>query len=160
MKVLIVANPTSAATDYYRTTGPFTRLSQRNPNISLIIEYPQNVKWHHMFAADVLLFQRPNGDDILTLIAEAKRMGKKIVLDIDDLLHGLTDANPASRHFNALNILTATPMDDTAMVVHQNHDDPNQNVVTPRDMDAVFANMPKRPMDEYRAFLDPKRWTK
>lgn len=94
MNALIVANPTSAATDYYRTTGPFVRLSQANPKVKLQIEYPQNVKWHHMFAADVLLFQRPNGDDILTLIAEAKRMGKKIVLDIDDLLHGLTDANP------------------------------------------------------------------
>lgn len=105
MNVLIVANPTSAATDYYRTTGPFVRLSQANPKVKLQIEYPQNVKWHHMYTADVLLFQRPNGDDILTLIAEAKRMGKKIVLDIDDLLHGLTDANPASRHFNAPNIL-------------------------------------------------------
>ena len=85
MNVLIVANPTSAATDYYRTTGPFVRLSQSNPKVKLQIEYPQNVKWHHMYTADVLLFQRPNGDDILTLIAEAKRMGKKIVLDIDDL---------------------------------------------------------------------------
>ena len=72
---------------------------------------------------------------------------------------GVVDVDLLNRR-NALNMLTVTPSDDTAMVVHQNHDDPNQNVVTPRDMDAVFANMPKRPMDEYRAFLDPKRWMK
>jgi hypothetical protein len=106
MNILIVANPTSAATDYYRTTGPFTRLAQRSPGITLQVEYPQNVKWHHMYAADALIFQRPNGDDILTLMAEARRMGKKLIVDIDDLLHGLTDANPASRHFNAPNIIS------------------------------------------------------
>lgn len=101
MNILIIANPTSAATDYYRTTGPFTRLAQSNPKLKLQIEYPQNVKWHHMYSADILVFQRPNGKDILDFIAEGKRMGKKILLDIDDLLHGLTDANPAARHFNA-----------------------------------------------------------
>lgn len=72
---------------------------------------------------------------------------------------GVVDVDLLNRR-NAFNMLTATPSDERAMVVHQNHDDPNQNVVTPRDMDAVFANMPKRPMDEYRAFLDPKRWMK
>ena len=71
---------------------------------------------------------------------------------------GVVDVDLLNRR-NALNILTATPSDEAAMVVHQNHDDPNVNTVTPRDMDAVFANMPKRPIEEYRAFLDPKRWT-
>jgi hypothetical protein len=100
MKILILANPTSAATDYYRTIGPFGRLAELDKGISLEIQYPQNCKWHHMYTSDVMVVQRPNGDETLNFIAEAKRMGKKILLDIDDLLHGLTDANPASKHFN------------------------------------------------------------
>ena len=105
MKLLIIANPTSPATDYYRTTGVFTRMAEDLPGIELQIEYPTNVKWHHMYTADAVVFQRPNGKDILEFIVEARRMGKKIVLDIDDLLHGLTYANPAAKHFNDANTI-------------------------------------------------------
>lgn len=105
MKILIVANPNSPATDYYRTTGAFMRLAKTDPDVKVRVEFPTNVKWHHIYESDVLVVSRPNGDEVLNLIAESKRMGKKVVVDIDDLLHGLTDANPAAKHFNKPEIL-------------------------------------------------------
>lgn len=71
---------------------------------------------------------------------------------------GVVDVDLLNRR-NEMGIITITPADERAMVIHQNHDDPKQNTVTPRDMNAVFANMPKRTADEYRAFLNPKRWS-
>ena len=53
---------------------------------------------------DAVLFQRPNGTQIVGYIEEAERMGKKILIDIDDLLHGITDSNPAAKHFNRKDI--------------------------------------------------------
>lgn len=120
MNILVLANPSSPATDYYRTTGAFMRLAKITPDINIRVEFPTNVKWHHIYEADVMVVSRPNGDEILNFLAEAKRMGKKIVVDIDDLLHGLTEANPAAKHFNKpeiqRSIETALELADTLIV--------------------------------------------
>lgn len=105
MRLLIIANPTSPATDYYRTTGVLVRLSEAYTDVTLDIQYPTTVKWHHMFACDAVVVNRPNGDDVLNIILESKRMGKKIVVDMDDLLHELSDANPAAGHFRKPNVV-------------------------------------------------------
>ena len=41
-----------------------------------------------------------------------------------------------------LGMTTVTPGNEQAIVVHQNHDDPATNVVTPRDMDKCVAALP------------------
>lgn len=100
MRLLIISNPASPGTDYYRTVGPFTRLAKDYPDeLSLEIKSPDAVLWFDIYQSDAVLFQRPNGASLLGYIQEAKRMGKKILIDIDDLLHEIPDSNPAAPHF-------------------------------------------------------------
>lgn len=101
MNLLIISNPQSPGTDYYRTVGPFTQLAKDHPEaLTLKVVSPEACLWFDIYTSDVIVFQRPNGTQILSYIEEAARMGKKIVLDIDDLLHGIPDGNPAVKHFN------------------------------------------------------------
>lgn len=71
---------------------------------------------------------------------------------------GAIDPSFADRRRNG-GFETWTPQDKTAMVVHQNHDDPNQNVVTPRNMELCMATIsgfdatPEQP-----GLLNPERW--
>ena len=99
MRLGIVVNLTSPTTDYYRSVNPFMRLRSQMANLTIKYLNPESVKWYDFHDVDVLLFQRPNGDGMLSMIAEARKMGKKIILDHDDLLHEVNLANPASEHF-------------------------------------------------------------
>lgn len=100
MKLLIISNPMSPGTDYYRTVGPFVQLAKDYPKVlTLDIKSPDSVLWFDIYNCDAVLFQRPNGGTLLGYIQEAKRMGKKILFDIDDLLHDIPGSNPAKAHF-------------------------------------------------------------
>lgn len=99
MRLGIVVNLTSPTTDYYRSVNPFMRLRSQMANLTIKYLNPETVKWYDFYDVDVLLFQRPNGDGMLSMIAEARKMGKKIIIDHDDLLHEVNLANPASEHF-------------------------------------------------------------
>ena len=99
MRLGIVVNLSSPTTDYYRSVNPFQRLRLQMVNLTVTYLNPETVKWYDFYDVDVILFQRPNGDGMLSMIAEAKKMGKKIIIDHDDLLHEVNAANPASEHF-------------------------------------------------------------
>ena len=100
MRIGIVVNLSSPTTDYYRTVNPFIRLRESYPKFIVKMINPDTVKWYDFYDVDVVIFQRANGNDILGMINEVKRMGKKIILDHDDLLHEVSQANPSSQHFN------------------------------------------------------------
>jgi len=100
MRIGIVCNLSSPTTDYYRTVNPFIRLREVFPQFIIKMINPDTVKWYDFYDVDVVIFQRANGNDLLGMINEVKRMGKKIILDHDDLLHEVSAANPASQHFN------------------------------------------------------------
>ena len=104
-RILIVSNPQSPGTDFYRTVGVFSRLSKEYPGrVSIDIQSPERLTWFHIYNTDVLLISRPNGNEILGYIQEAKAMGVKILIDMDDLLHGIPDYSPAYKHFNQAGI--------------------------------------------------------
>ena len=73
---------------------------------------------------------------------------------------GSVDLNFHSRRHNG-GFITWTPEGQNNMVVHENHDDPNVNTVTPRDMDLCMKtageinNEPLQP-----ELLNPNRWIK
>ena len=73
---------------------------------------------------------------------------------------GSVDLNFHSRRYNG-GFITWTPEGQNNMVVHENHDDPNINNVTPRDMDLCMKtageinNEPCQPH-----LLNPNRWIK
>ena len=100
MRIGIVCNLSSPTTDYYRTVNPFIRLREVFPQFVIKMINPDTVKWYDFYDVDAVIFQRANGNDLLGMINEVKRMGKKIILDHDDLLHEVSTANPASQHFN------------------------------------------------------------
>jgi len=101
MNIGIIANLSSPTTDYYRTINPYLALSKTDKSININILNPDTVKWYDFYSNDVIVISRPNGETILGFIAEAKKMGKKVIIDHDDLLHEVNDANPASQHFNS-----------------------------------------------------------
>lgn len=99
MSIGVIANLSSPTTDFYRTVNPYLKL--RDYGFSVSILNPDTVKWYDFYKCNVIVVSRPNGDTILGFIAEAKKMGKKVIIDHDDLLHEVNEANPASQHFNS-----------------------------------------------------------
>lgn len=97
MKIGIIQNAASPATDAYRTIHPFSLLGHE----TIVID-PNNPKWYDLLACDVLVASRPNGTVIHGLLSEFKRtgQGKRIIVDCDDNLHELDPSNPSFPHFN------------------------------------------------------------
>lgn len=98
--MLVVTNPNSAATDWYRTVTPYTILEETTGAIEVRTKDPNTLKWYDINQADIILFSRPNGSAMLGFVAEAAMMGKKVIGDFDDDLFQLSAFNPASRWFD------------------------------------------------------------
>lgn len=63
---------------------------------------------------------------------------------------GSVDVDLLNRRMK-IGMRTVTPYPDSAIVVHQNHDNPETNTLTPRDMDKCLAALP-----DYN-FVNPKK---
>jgi hypothetical protein len=98
MKIGILANLQSPATDIYRSIHPFSKLGYETEIID-----PNQSKWWELPYLDILVVSRPNGGMIPSFLEEFKNMGKdrKIIIDLDDNLHKVDPSNPAFQHFNA-----------------------------------------------------------
>jgi len=101
MTIGILVNNESPATDFYRTVGTFSRLSKAHPKYKIVNIRPDS-KWEDYFQCDTMIFSRPNGDSMLGLIRDYKRMRRdgKVIFDHDDLLTNVPLTNPAALHFN------------------------------------------------------------
>lgn len=97
MKIAIIKNTASPATDTLRTIHPFRQLGHE----TIIID-PSNPQWHDLLMCNILIASRPNGTLIYGILDEFKRtgLGKKIIVDMDDNLHELDPSNPSFPHFN------------------------------------------------------------
>jgi hypothetical protein len=98
MKIGILQNTQSPATDVLRTVHPFRQLGHE----TIIID-PANPKWFDLLECEILVASRPNGTLIHSILSEFKRTGKgkKIIVDVDDNLHELDPSNPSYPHFNS-----------------------------------------------------------
>lgn len=97
MKLGVLSNIASPATDIYRSIHPFRKLGY-----DTIVIDPEKARWYELSECDVLVVSRPNGTQIQSILAEFKRMGsgKKIIVDMDDNLHLVDKANPSHGHFS------------------------------------------------------------
>lgn len=100
MTIGILVNQQSPTTDVYRVR-PFTLLRHFAKYLD-----PVSSRWYDYADCDVLVVSRPNGSQVRDLIAEYKRMGKdkRVILDMDDLLHDLDPSNPSFQHFNRADV--------------------------------------------------------
>jgi len=78
-------------TSFYRGAGPLTSL-QRQGKVELITA--PDLDWPVLKYADILFFQRPGGEEQVKVIEKAKRAGKRVWIDYDDLLTQMPDSNP------------------------------------------------------------------
>ena len=99
MKATIFTSSKSQATDYYRTIGPFSRLALQK-KFELIICSQEKAVWHGIYNTDIVIIQRPNSTASLGIMADAKRMGKAVIIDFDDHLLNVPEDNPASAYFS------------------------------------------------------------
>jgi hypothetical protein len=99
MKATIFTSSKSQATDYYRTIGPFSRLALQK-KFELIICSQEKAVWHDIYNTDIVIIQRPNSTASLGIMADAKRMGKAVIIDFDDHLLDVPEDNPASHYFS------------------------------------------------------------
>lgn len=106
MKIGILSNIASPATDIYRSIHPFKQLGYDTAIID-----PDKDRWYELYSCDVLVVSRPNGAKIESILHEFKKMGtcKKIIIDMDDNLHEVSKSNPAHNHF------TIQPVKDTVI---------------------------------------------
>jgi hypothetical protein len=106
IQICLVTNPQSAATDFYRSVAPLRYIQQATGGaIHVNCTAPNDLEWHTLFNSDIVFFSRPNGSLLQDIILEVKDMGKKVWVDYDDLLDGLSDYNPAKVHFNKPDII-------------------------------------------------------
>ena len=103
MKVTTFTSSKSVATDYYRSIGPLSRLSKLKGFIHEI-KQQENAMWHDIYNTDIILIQRPNSTASLGIMADAKRLGKKVIIDFDDHLLQVPEDNPASVYFSNQNV--------------------------------------------------------
>jgi len=99
MKVTIFTSSKSQATDYYRTIGPFSRLALQK-NFLVEIKQQEKAMWHDIYNTDIVIIQRPNSTSSLGIMADAKRMGKAVIIDFDDHLLNVPEDNPAASYFS------------------------------------------------------------
>lgn len=98
MKVTTFTSSKSVATDYYRSIGPLSRLAKQK-NFIHEIKHQESAQWHDIYNTDIVVIQRPNSTASLGIMADAKRMGKKVVIDFDDHLLQVPVDNPAAVYF-------------------------------------------------------------
>ena len=98
MKLTTFTSSKSQATDYYRSIGPFTRLALQKKFEHTICPQ-ERAQWHDIYNTDIVLIQRPNSTASLGIMADAKRMGKKVIIDFDDHLLEVPEDNPANHYF-------------------------------------------------------------
>ena len=98
MKLTTFTSSKSQATDYYRSLGPFTRLALQKKFEHTICPQ-ERAQWHDIYNTDIVLIQRPNSTASLGIMADAKRMGKKVIIDFDDHLLDVPEDNPANHYF-------------------------------------------------------------
>ena len=98
MKLTTFTSSKSQATDYYRSLGPFTRLALQK-KFEHVICTQERAQWHDIYNTDIVLIQRPNSTASLGIMADAKRMGKKVIIDFDDHLLEVPEDNPANHYF-------------------------------------------------------------
>lgn len=111
IQILIVTNPQSSATDFYRSVAPLHYIQQATGGaINILPISPNNLEWHSLFNSDIVFFSRPNGSFLQDIILEVKDMGKKVWVDYDDLLDGLSDYNPAKVHFSKPDIIESVKL--------------------------------------------------
>ena len=99
MKLTTFTSSKSQATDYYRSIGPFTRLALQKKYEHVICQQ-ERAQWHDIYNTDIVLIQRPNSTASLGIMADAKRMGKKVIIDFDDHLLEVPEDNPANQYFS------------------------------------------------------------
>jgi hypothetical protein len=99
MKATIFTSSKSQATDYYRTIGPFSRLALQK-KFELVICQQEKALWYDIYNTDIVIIQRPNSTASLGIMADAKRMGKAVIIDFDDHLLNVPEDNPASAYFS------------------------------------------------------------
>ena len=98
MKLTTFTSSKSQATDYYRSIGPFTRLALQK-KFEHVICQQERAQWYDIYNTDIVLIQRPNSTASLGIMADAKRMGKKVIIDFDDHLLDVPEDNPANNYF-------------------------------------------------------------
>jgi hypothetical protein len=98
MKLTTFTSSKSQATDYYRSLGPFTRLALQKKFTHIICQQ-ERAQWHDIYNTDIVLIQLPNSTASLAIMADAKRMGKKVIIDFDDYLLEVPEDNPANHYF-------------------------------------------------------------
>jgi glycosyltransferase involved in cell wall biosynthesis len=95
LKVLFVASDTEGC-GYARCRVPALGLGTL-PGIEA--KATATLGWDDLLHHDVIVWSRQHRRDLVRVRTFARGMGKLLVFDIDDYLHGLPSWNPASRHY-------------------------------------------------------------
>lgn len=81
------------ASSFYRCQGVFPYINEHNLVLT-DISHLNYGSWVNMLSCDVLFMQRPFDESHLYFITQAKNMGKKIIVDFDDLITDVPEHNP------------------------------------------------------------------
>ena len=90
-RVLVIHPNAGDGTSFYRAHGPFTEPTFHDWDIALP---DSSIEWYHIAACDIVFMARPVTADHKRIAEDAKRLGKKLVVDLDDYFFGVPASNP------------------------------------------------------------------
>lgn len=96
----IVDDPTS----FYRGLGPYDRLCQEQ---GWHLTFPVALSWASLVGTDVLILQRPATPEHFGMLALAKNMGIKVIVDFDDDNLSVPKDNPTYPQYNQMPVKEA-----------------------------------------------------
>lgn len=99
-----IPNPNDA-TSWYRGVGPFS-VMRKNSNSDLNFIFPSTNNWATYELCDVAFFQRPYRQSDLESLQLFKSLGKKVIVDYDDLLLDVPTDNPTHSLYSSHETMT------------------------------------------------------
>lgn len=102
MKVAVIRNGSSPAVQYYRSIGVFPHLS-RETGGQVQFQYlnSNQIQAFDLYPYDIIFVDHPMTPTGAKIIEDAKRMNKRVWIDLDDYLFSITDGNRAWAYYNA-----------------------------------------------------------
>jgi hypothetical protein len=97
IRIKVCDSSPKSACAYYRSIGPFSKLYKINKDVD--VQYLSSIGWQTMADADIILFPRPFGSNIIAGMHLAKDFGIKIWIDYDDCIHEIPKYNPVYEDF-------------------------------------------------------------
>lgn len=141
---IAIYNNSAHSVLHYRTYGPLSKLRRVWGEINLIPITPNQTELSVLYNCDILLINRPTTKKDYDLILNAKMVGCKVWIDMDDYIQDISIYNPAYGAYQADNIdyyfLCLDEADLITVATHKLQELTPNSIVVPNGIEPTFKS--------------------